>query len=156
MIKHIIDLNRKFHKSLNDFSVDEDDVLNFMGEISNDTVFKEKLTYYLNKGNDVLSEIKKSELNDRKKEYHKLYYTKNKEKLIEYQKKLNKSVELTENEIEERKKKNKQYYQQNKDRIRLYQQKYNEENKEKIKNYYKNKVALVSNTSEPIYLPVSP
>jgi hypothetical protein len=140
MIRNILDLNKNIYKSLNEISIGEDDVLNFMGEISNDVVFKEKLLYYIEKGSSVLDLQKKKETTDRKKEYHKLYYTKNKEKLIEYQKNLNKSVELSEEEILQRKNKNKKYYLENKERIRQYQQKYNEENKEKFKQYYRDKL----------------
>ena len=67
-----------------------------------------------------------------KKEYHRLYYLKNKEKILEQQKQYyqdNKDKKLEQQ---------KQYYQDNKDKLLEQKYQYKQEHKEEIKQYYQN------------------
>ena len=93
-------------------------------------------------------ETHKEEASKRRKEYYKIYYKNNREKLLEYQKKYSKIHK----EEPKRKKYSKKYYKTHKEQhhqrmkkwreehkkeVKEYQKKYRETNKEKLKEYYK-------------------
>jgi len=90
---------------------------------------------------------------EEKKEYMKLYYEKNKEKLL-LQKKIYrennkdkiyfKNKKYKENNLEKVNINSKQYRENNKEKLKLYQKEYTENNKNKSKEYYENNKEKIS------------